>query len=95
MHYSYLYSSFYNVQNSTEGYNKINNWPLNFLRTGSNSNGCITYRIGNGRWWSNINYSTGRSYGLLTDSSNAIPEVYQYGFSRGLGFAIRCVTREG
>ena len=94
MHYPYLYSSFYNVQNSTEGYNKINNWPLNFLRTGgyNRSLGYIDNRTQNGYWWANASSSDTGGRRLATSPTYVGP---QDGLNRGYGFAIRCVTREG
>ena len=94
MHHPYLYSSFYNVQNSTEGYNKINNWPLNFLRTGFyiRSIGFITERVAAGYWWSTTVGSATRGHSLLTGPTNVTP---QFNYSRGNGYAVRCVVREG
>lgn len=94
MHYSYLYSSFYNVQNSTEGYNKINNWPLNFLRTGvyDRTNGNILNRTIISYHWTDLSGSATYGHNLYSSSTNVI---IQNNYLRGNGFAIRCVTREG
>ncbi len=101
MHYAYigsfntlLGSSLYNVQNSTEGYNKINNWPLNFLRTGHYlpSYGYVYYRTAFGYWWSDTSNSATNGRSLSTYPAAVYPEYNGY---RGYGFAIRCVVREG
>lgn len=83
----------YNVANSTEGYNKINNWPLNFLRTGYYyyGDGYSGNRLAYGAWWSSINSPEG-IYHLSTVTGIVHPQDY-YGY-RGMGFAIRCVVRE-
>ena len=82
-----------NVQNSTEGYNKINNWPLNFLRTGyyNRSYGNIHIRTSDGLWWSVANYSNINARRLNTYPSGIVPNGNG---SRGTGFAVRCVVRE-
>ena len=89
-----LGATLYDVQNSTEGYNKINNWPLNFLRTGfyRRSEGLLFSRLSDAYWWSNTSPSMiyGYSLGTFTTSVNASASA-----NRGAGFAIRCVTREG
>jgi len=101
LHYAYigsfntlLGSSLYNVANSTEGYNKINNWPLNFLRTGyySRSYGYIDARVTNGHWWSTTSGSATYGRYLDTSPSDVTPQRNYY---RGYGFAVRCVVREG
>ena len=89
-----LGSGLYNVQNSTEGYNKINNWPLNFLRAGSygRSSGYIYVRVTNGYWWSTTAGSATYGHNLGTSPTNVSPRNTN---SRGYGFAVRCVVREG
>ena len=81
-----------NVQNSTEGYNKINNWPLNFLRTGyyERVNGHINRRTVNGCWWSDISMGTARSAFLDTANTSIMSTANYY---RGRGYAVRCVPR--
>ncbi len=90
-----LGATLYNVQNSTEGYNKINNWPLNFLRTGgyNRSLGYIDSKALTAHWW----MSTSGTTSTYARYMRAIPSnVYsQDNYLRGPGFAIRCVTREG
>ncbi len=87
MFYPYLYSNLYN---------KINNWPLNFLQTGEYlyKDGYIMKRIENGNWWSNSSNSTASTYALTTQEFFVEPQNRWY-LDRGRGFAIRCVTREG
>ncbi len=82
------------MQNSTEGYNKINNWPLNFLRTGSyhRSNGGIVNRTVHGVWWSDTGSLATLGRTLHTGPTYVSPQNGNY---RGYGFAIRCVVREG
>ena len=89
-----LGSGLYNVQNSTEGYNKINNWPLNFLRTGYyyRSGGYISGRVAGGVWWSTTAGSATLGHLLSTYPTSVFPQNNYY---RGYGFAVRCVVREG
>ena len=77
---------------NTPNYNRINEWPLQFLRTGyySRSYGLLASRTTGGYWWSDTAGSaTGGRY-LATNTGN----VYaQYNGWRGYGFALRCVAR--
>lgn len=79
--------------NDPLGWNKISNWPLNFMRTGSYANsrvdfsGFISGYTRFGYWWS----STGGSYLLVSMSSDGINQSSTY--HRGWGLAIRCVVR--
>jgi hypothetical protein len=72
-------------------YNRINEWPLQFLRTGYyyRSYGYLRERTMNGSWWSGTAGSAinGRYLGTWTSNN-----VYaQDNNSRGRGFALRCV----
>ena len=79
---------------STEGYNKINNWPLNFLRTGNyyHANGFVSGHKISGQWWSAISNSDIRAHNLDITLTYLYPSNSN---RRGFGFAIRCVVREG
>ena len=70
------------------------NFFLNFLRTGiyNRSGGNIYVRVTDGRWWSTAAGSTTRGHSLLTGPTNVTPQLNYY---RGVGFAVRCVVREG
>lgn len=68
--------------------------PLNFLRTGAydRSNGYINVRVTLGNWWSFAAGSDVRGRDLDTYPTNVHP---QNNDSRGHGFAVRFVVREG
>lgn len=67
---------------------------FNFLRTGhyNRSGGNINGHTTSGNWWST-------TAGLSMDGHylNTFPTYVgpQYSYSRGYGFAVRCVVREG
>ncbi len=70
-------------------YNRINEWPLQFLRTGyyNRSNGYLYARTTYGHWRSATAGSTTNGYALGTYTGS----VYaQANFWRGSGFALRC-----
>ena len=78
---------------STPNYNRINEWPLQFLRTGYyyRSYGYLRERTMNGSWWSTTAGSAinGRYLGTWTSNN-----VYaQDNNSRGRGFALRGVEK--
>ena len=75
---------------STPNYNRINEWPLQFLRTGyyDRSYGYLPGRTVDGHWWSATAGSAtlGRHLGTYTGY------VYAQNYSwRGHGFTLRCV----
>ena len=75
---------------STPNYNRINEWPLQFLRTGIyyRSYGYLYARTTDGNWWSGTAGSAtyGRNLGTWTGN------VYAQGNNfRGHGFALRGV----
>ena len=77
---------------STPNYNRLNEWPLQFLRTGyyNRSYGYLRARTTNGYWWSGTAGSA--TYGRGLDTATGY--VYaQYNNWRGDGFALRCVAR--
>ncbi len=67
---------------------------LNFLRTGLyyRSDGYIGHRITGGYWWSTACGSSVDGHNLNTYPTYAVPQGNDY---RGVGFAVRCVVREG
>ena len=71
-------------------YNRLNEWPLQFLRTGyySRSYGHLDGRTTDGNWWSGTAGSAtgGRYLGAWTGNVYA-----QNNSFRGYGFALRCV----
>ena len=77
---------------STPNYNRINEWPLQFLRTGyyRRSRGYPAARTLGGYWWSGTAGSAtyGRNLGTYAGNVSA-----QYNDWRGYGFALRCVAR--
>ena len=79
---------------STPNYNRINEWPLQFLRTGyyDLSYGYLHARTTDGLWWSATAGSAtyGRNLGTHTGGVNA-----QSNYFRGSGFALRCVVIGG
>ena len=68
--------------------------PLNFLRTGyyERSYGYIYGRVTDGLWWSTTAGSATLGRYLNTFPTGVFPQGNNY---RGLGFAVRCVVREG
>ena len=74
---------------SVPNYNRINEWPLQFLRTGYYrfSYGYLNARTTNGLWWSGAASSAtyGRYLNAWTGNVNA-----QNSDFRGFGFALRC-----
>ena len=77
---------------STPNYNRINEWPLQFLRTGLYNRfyGDLASRTTGGYWWSGTAGSAtlGRALGTWTGTVGA-----QLNYWRGYGFALRCVAR--
>ena len=66
---------------------------FNFLRTGYYSpKGYPNFRFTGSYWWSGVSGSATYGRYLLTDHGTVNPLANT---SRGYGFAIRCVTREG
>ncbi len=77
---------------STPNYNRLNEWPLQFLRTGhyGRSYGYLGARTPLGTWWSNTAGSATHGRYLHTSTGN----VYAwYNDWRGVGFALRCVAQ--
>ena len=76
---------------STPNYNRINEWPLQFLRTGyyDLSYGYLHARTTDGLWWSDTAGSAtyGRNLGTHTGGVHA-----QDNYFRGHGFALREVA---
>ena len=66
----------------------------NFLRTGyyDRSYGYIVERVAGGYWWSPTAGSATNGHYLVTSPTHVVPQNNVY---RGLGFAVRCVAREG
>ncbi len=64
------------------------------LRTGYylRSNGIIDVRVTGGDWWSTTAGSAPYGHGLGTYPTSVNPQGNGY---RGVGFAVRCVVREG
>ena len=77
---------------STPNYNRINEWPLQFLRTGRyhRSYGYLNVRTTYGTWWSGTAGSATHGRYLSTWTGNV---GAQYNYFRGSGFALRCVAR--
>ena len=75
---------------STPNYNRINAWPLQFLRTGlyRRSAGYLDGRTTNGFWWSGTagSATNGRYLSTWAGYVNAQGNSF-----RGHGFALRCV----
>ena len=73
-------------------YNRINEWPLQFLRTGyyDRSYGHLASRTTAGFWWSATAGSATYGRYLGTWTGNV---VAQYNTFRGAGFALRCTGR--
>ena len=68
--------------------------PLNFLRTGDyvHSHGYVNTRIVFGLWWSAVASQNSNSYSIYSYPTGV---DYHNNASRGFGFAVRCVVREG
>ncbi len=77
---------------STPNYNRINEWPLQFLRTGvyTRSYGYLASRTTNGYWWSGTAGSATHGRSLATYPGFVYAQKYHW---RGYGFALRCVAR--
>ncbi len=77
---------------STPNYNRINEWPLQFLRTGlyHRSYGALDGRTTGGFWWSGTAGSAAHGRDLYTWAGNVHAQNNHF---RGLGFALRCVAR--
>ena len=77
---------------STPNFNRINEWPLQFLRTGFyyRSYGYLLGRTSDGHWWSGTAGSATHGRYLGTWTGNV---VAQDNYFRGYGFALRCVAR--
>ena len=77
--------------NHTPNYNRINAWPLQFLRTGAydRSYGYLNVRTTAGFWWSNTAGSATYGRALNTWSGNVYAQNYSF---RGSGFALRGVA---
>ncbi len=76
---------------STLNYNRINEWPLQFLRTGeyNRSYGYLGGRTTNGNWWSATAGSATGGRLLSTWTGNVYAQNITF---RGRGFALRCVA---
>ena len=72
-------------------YNRINEWPLQFLRTGyyRRSYGYLNARTANGIWWSDTAGSATVGRRLLTNAGGVLAQANYW---RGGGFALRCVS---
>ena len=77
---------------STPNYNRLNEWPLQFLRTGlyRRSYGYLYARSTHGYWWSGTAGSATYGRYLATWSGNVHAQNNHF---RGNGFALRCVAR--
>ena len=77
---------------NTPNYNRINEWPLQFLRTGvyRRSYGYLHARTANGVWWSGTAGSATNGRLLTTWTGNVNAQGNHF---RGYGFALRCVAR--
>ena len=77
---------------STSNYNRINEWPLQFLRTGfyARSYGNLAARTVDGHWWSDTAGSATLGRRLATWIGNVDAQRNTF---RGAGFALRCVAR--
>ena len=77
---------------STPNYNRINEWPLQFLRTGfyARSYGNLAARTVDGHWWSDTAGSATLGRRLATWIGNVDAQRNTF---RGYGFALRCVAR--
>ena len=70
-------------------YNRINEWPLQFLRTGlyRRSYGYLHGRTADGYWWAGTAGSATDGRYLSTWPGNVYAQINT---SRGAGFALRC-----
>ena len=77
---------------NTPNYNRINEWPLQFLRTGYyyRSYGYLASRTTSGNWWSATAGSATNGRYLGTDTGYVYAQNNHW---RGYGFALRCVAR--
>ena len=73
-------------------YNRINEWPLQFLRTGlyHRSYGYLYERTTDGIWWSGTAESA--TYGRCLATGTGYVGA-QDNYFRGVGFALRCVSQ--
>ena len=76
---------------STLGYNRINEWPLQFLRTGyyNRAYGDVRDRTAHGYWWSDTAGSAAHGRSLNTWTGNVYAQSHDL---RGGGFALRCTA---
>jgi len=76
---------------SVANYNRINEWPLQFLRTGNyrRSYGDLAGLTREGYWWSGTSGPGTHGRRLLTGTGNV---GAQGNYWRGLGFALRGVV---
>ncbi len=74
---------------SVPNYNRINEWPLQFLRTGYylRSYGYLNDLTTYGHWWSNTASLATNGHALTASTGNVSP---QSNYWRGTGFALRC-----
>ncbi len=72
-------------------YNRINEWPLQFLRTGNyrRSYGYLHGRTADGSWWSATAGSATHGRSLATWTGSVYAQNNDF---RGYGFALRCVV---
>jgi len=77
------------ICSSVANYNRINEWPLQFLRTGyySRSYGYLGERTTYGNWWSDMAGLATLGHYLDTWIGNVHAQLNYF---RGLGFALRC-----
>ncbi len=77
---------------STPNYNRLNEWPLQFLRTGHyrRSYGYLLVRTTAGYWWSGTAGSATNGRRLSTWTGNVNAQTNGF---RGYGFALRCVAQ--
>ena len=75
---------------STPNYNRINAWPLQFLRTGAydRSYGYLNVRTTAGFWWSGTAGSATDGRHLGSNTGYVYAQANNF---RGYGFALRCV----
>jgi len=79
------------VSASVANYNRINEWPLQFLRTGHYhlSYGYLRARTADGIWWSGTARSATQGHHLSTWVSDVYAQDNSW---RGGGFALRYVV---
>ncbi len=77
---------------SVANYNRINEWPLQFLRTGLyyRSYGYLNGRTTDGNWWSGTAGSATYGRHLATWTGTVYAQGNHF---RGNGFALRCEGR--